>query len=407
MFQARSPKPRANALTISANTFLPFPLTMLLSDATHRSLKPVVAELQHAGRKGRSPALYQQCIAGMQRARELEDDAAFVLIAQTFGLVIDQDGYSDTSIAWLSEAAERAQKCGEFGEQSHMLHLIGRAYYSRAEYGVALRYWTEGMELALRDGDRISWSWCKLGMGQICDALGAPDLAVKVFAGLGQTLASLTSSAQRLPMSQWARFDLRLRELRAVNTVNLGVNELELGHFGDALTHLREGMAMAQAEQMDDIASECLVRLAEVSALQGQPEAALLQMDEAQRALEACSHHWGLATLFLLRAKCQAALGHVVQASVSLERARAAAQRANAQHIALRIEQEDAAIAEKSGDLARALVALKRAATLQTQLDQGSKADMLRHLQALADLTGSVTKELAGFQFGGRWKPEF
>jgi two-component system NtrC family sensor kinase len=397
-----------DALTISTNVFfLLCPSNMLLFDATHRSLKPVVAELQHAGRKGRSRALYQQCIDGMQRARELEDDAAFVLIAQTFGLVIDQDGYSDASIAWLSEAAERAQRCGEFGEQSHMLHLIGRAYYSRAEYGVAMGYWTEGMELALRDGDRISWSWCKLGMGQICDALGAPDLAVLVFARLGQTLATLNSSAQRLPMSQWARFDMRLRELRAVNMVNLGVNELELGDYEPALAHLREGMVMAQAEQMNDIAAECLVRFAEISALQGQPATALLQTQEAQRALEDCSHHWGLATLFLLRAKCQSALGQVQEASAALDLARAAAQRANAQHIALRIEQEDAAMAEKYGDLPRAIASMKRAAALQASLDQGGKAHMLRRLQALADVGSNAAKESPAFQFGGRWKPEY
>ncbi|OYU75522.1 MAG: hypothetical protein CFE32_13980 [Alphaproteobacteria bacterium PA3] len=379
---------------------------MLLFDATHRSLKPVVAELQQAGRKGRSQALYQQCIAAMERARALDDDAAFVLIAQTFGLVIDQDGYSAASIAWLSEAVERAQRCGEFGEQSHMLHLIGRAYYSRAEYGVALGYWTQGMEVARRDGDRISWSWCKLGMGQICDALGAPDLAVKVFAGLGQTLATLTSSAQRLPISQWARFDMRLRELRVVNTVNLGVNELALADFSNALAHLREGMAMARAEQMDDIASECLVRFAEVSALQGKPQQAMDQLQAAQQALQDCAHHWGLATLFLLRAKCESALAQNPQAQASIELARAAAQRANAQHIALRIELEDARIAELDGNLARALAALKRAAVLQAELDKGSKAHMLRHLQELADLTGTATPETPAFQFGGRWKPE-
>ena len=112
-----------------------------------------------------------------------------------------------------------------------MLHLMGRSYYSRVEHGAALHYWTEGMELALRDGDRISWSWCKLGLGQICDALGAPDLAVKVFADLGQTLATLTSSAQRLPMSQWAQFDLRLRELRVVNTALLHKSKIR-SHYG-------------------------------------------------------------------------------------------------------------------------------------------------------------------------------
>ena len=380
---------------------------MLLFDATHRSLKPLVAELQQAGRKGRSLALYQQCIDAMQKARALDDDAAFVLIAQTFGLVIDQDGYSDASIAWLSEAVERAQRCGEFGEQSHMLHLIGRAYYSRAEYGVALGYWIQGMDVAQRDGDRISWSWCKLGMGQICDALGAPDLAVKVFGGLGQTLATLTSSAQRLPISQWARFDMRLRELRVVNTVNLGVNELEMGDYANAQVHLREGLTMAQAEQMADIASECLVRFAEIAALQGKPQLALDQLREAQQALEDCSHHWGLATLYLLRAQCESALEHGGPASVSIDQARVAAHRANAQHIALRIELEDARIAELAGDLARALAAMKRAATLQTALDKGSKAHMLRHLQELTELTGATTKGAPAFQqYGGRWKPE-
>ena len=380
---------------------------MLLFDAAHHSLKPVVAELQYAGRKGRSLTLYQQCMDGMQRARELNDDAAFVLIAQTFGLVMDQDAYSDASIAWLFEAAERAQRCGEFGEQSHMLHLIGRAYYSRAEYGVALGYWTQGMELAMRDGDRITWSWCKLGMGQICDALGAPDLAVSIFKGLGGILATLTSSAQRLPMSQWARFDMRLRELRAVNAVNWGVNEMALGELRSAEVRLREGMALAQAERMDDIASECLVRLAEIVALQGQPEMALKQTVEAQTALEKCAHHWGLATLFLLRAQCQSALGQVAQAGTSIDQARSAAQRANARHIALRIEQEEAAIAEKSGDLARALAAMKRVVALQAQLDQGSKAPMLRHLQALADVGSGMNTAPPAFQFGGRWQPEY
>jgi two-component system NtrC family sensor kinase len=379
---------------------------MLLFDATHRSLKPVVAELQQAGRKGRSLALFQQCIDAMERARALADDAAFVLIAQTFGLVIDQDGYSDASIAWLSEAVERAQRCGEFGEQSHMLHLIGRAYYSRAEYGLALGYWTQGMEVAQRDGDRISWSWCKLGLGQICDALGAPDLAVKVFAGLGLTLSTLTSSAQRLPISQWARFDMRLRELRVVNTVNLGVNELATGDYSSAQMHLREGMTMAQTEQMADIASECLVRFAEVSALQGKAQQALDQLGTAQKALEDCSHHWGLATLFLLRAKCESALGQGALASASIGLARAAAHRANAHHIALRIEMEDARIAELAGDLAQALAAMKRATALQAELDKGSKAHMLRHLQELADLTGLSGKDAVAFQFGGRWKPE-
>ena len=377
---------------------------MLLFDATHRSLRPVVAQLQQAGRSGRGAALYSECLAALEQARTMGDDAAQVLIAQTFGLVMDQDGYSDASIAWLLEAVECAKRCGEFGEQSHMLYLVGRAYYSRAEYGVALGYWTEGMEVAKRDGDRISWSWCKLGIGQICDALDAPAMAVKVFSDLGANLSKLDSSTQRLPLTQWARFDLRLRELKAVNTVNLGVNQMHMGQYDEALVSLRHGQTMAQAQHMEDIASECLVRIAEVAALQGRPAEALDLLVPAQRALKACSHFWGLATMLLLRAQCQSALGQLPEAKTSITAARSAAQKVNAKHIAMRIERENALIAEKAGNLVQALESLKTAATLQTELDRGSKAHLLRHLQALAEQSATSDRELPGFSMGVRRK---
>lgn len=377
---------------------------MLLFDATHRTLRPVVAQLQQAGRSSRGAELYNQCLIALEQARGMQDDAALVLIAQTFGLVMDQDGYSDASIAWLLEAVECAKRCGEFGEQSHMLYLVGRAYYSRAEYGAALGYWTEGLDVAKRDGDRISWSWCKLGIGQICDALDSPAMAVKVFSDLGANLAKLDSSTQRLPLTQWARFDLRLLELKAVNTVNLGVNQMHLGLYAEALASLHQGQTMAQAQKMEDIASECLVRIAEISALQGNPAQALELLVPAQRALKACSHVWGLATLFLLRAQCQSALGEMAQASVSIASARQAAKKANAQHIALRIERENALIAEKTGDLAHALESMKTAATLQTELDRGSKAHLLRHLQTLAEQSSTADRESPGYSMGVRRK---
>ena len=377
---------------------------MLLFDATHRTLRPVVAQLQQAGRSGRGAALYSECLAALEQARAMGDDAALVLIAQTFGLVIDQDGYSDASIAWLLEAVECAKRCGEFGEQSHVLYLVGRAYYSRAEYGVALGFWTDGMEVAKRDGDRISWSWCKLGIGQICDALDAPTMAVKVFSDLGINLAKLDSSTQRLPLTQWARFDLRLRELKAVNTVNLGVNQMQMGQYEEALVSLRLGQTMAQAQHMEDIASECLVRVAEVAALQGESAQALDLLVPAQRALKACSHFWGLATMFLLRAQCQSALRQLPEAKASIASARGAALKANAKHIAMRIERENALIAEKSGDLAQALESLKTAAKLQTELDRGSKAHLLRHLQTLAEQSATSDRELPGFSMGVRRK---
>jgi tetratricopeptide (TPR) repeat protein len=368
---------------------------MLLFDAIDAKLKPVVAQLQHASRNERGPALYDKCVAAMKRADDIGDDAAFVLIAQSFGLVIDQHGYSEESIAWLLQAVERAKRCGEFGEQSHLLHLIGRAYYSRAEYRIALNYWTDGMEVALRDNDSISWSWCKLGIGQVCDALDAPAFAVQVFTELGQSLGTLDNSARTLPLAQRARFAMRLRELRVINAVNLGVNVLRLLDYDRALDIFTSAQAMASTESMIDIACECEVRIAEVYALRGDAAHSLTLLIPAQTALEKCSHHWGLATLFLLRAKCQADLDNLPDAMESNALAREAAGRANAKHIALRIEREAAVAAEKLGDLGQALQCMKRAAVLQTELDHGTKSQMLRELHDLASMRSNTSREHA------------
>jgi hypothetical protein len=106
----------------------------------------------------------------------------------------------------------------------------------------------------------------------------------------------------------------------------------------------------------------------------------------------------------LLRAQCLSAQGQLAEASGSIVSARLAAHKANAKHIALRIERENALIGEKAGDLAQALQSLKTAAALQTELERGSKAHLLRHLQSLAEQSSSTDRELPGYSMGVRRK---
>lgn len=357
---------------------------MLLFDSINTNFKSVVAHLQHASRTERSVALYNECIAAMESANAVGDDAAFVLLAQTFGLVIDQAGYSEESIAWLKDAQARAERMAEPDEQAHLLHLIGRAYYSRGEYLVALEHWSLGMEIANTCDDYINWAWCKLGVGQICDALDATQLAVQVFSELGQSLAMLEGSERRLPVSQRARFQLRLRELRVINTVNLAVNELHLGLHDQALGKFESARMQAEVQGLQDIAAECEVRIAEVAAKKGNAPRALVLLESAQRALEACTHHWGLATMHLLRAQCLAMQRDFKAAMQSALQARASAAKANAAHIALRIELEIADIADKTRDLAAQIEALQAAIRFKSALEQGSRNQTLRALRDLA-----------------------
>jgi tetratricopeptide (TPR) repeat protein len=357
---------------------------MLLFDAINADFKSVVAHLQHASRTERSVDLYKECIAAMEMANKAGDDAAFILFAQTFGLVIDQAGYSEDSIAWLKDAQARAERMEEPDEQAHLLHLIGRAYYSRGEYQVALEYWANGMKIAKACDGYINWAWCKLGIGQICDALDATALAVQVFSELGKSLELLDGSERRLPVSQRARFLVRLRELRVINTVNLAVNELRLGLHDKALGKFESARAQARSLGLEDIAAECEVRIAEVAAEKGDTKHALELLVPAEQALEACTHPWGLATLFLLRAHCLAAASDFKAAMQSANLARVSAAKANATHISLRIEQEISDIAEKTGELPLQVQALKSAIQLKSALEQGSRNQTLRALQELA-----------------------
>ncbi len=357
---------------------------MLLFDSMNSEFKSVVARLQYASHTERSMALYNECVASMELANAKGDDAAFILIAQVFGLVIDQTGYSEESIAWLFDALARAEKLTQPDEQALVLHLIGRAYYARGEYQTATEYWAMGMKIAKTCDDYINWAWCKLGIGQICDALDSNALAVQVFSELGKSLETLQGAERRLPFAQRARFVVRLNELRVINTVNWAVNELRLGLYDNAEKKLDFARAQAHTLGLEDIAAECEVRLAEVVSLRGDPELALKLLVPAQDALEACAHHWGLATMHLLQAHCHAALGAFGPALDAAQRAKAAATKANANHIALRIEMEIAAVAEQSANLALQIKALKAAIRLHTVLEAGSRNQTMRTLRELA-----------------------
>lgn len=92
-------------------------------------------------------------------------------------------------------------------------------------------------------------------------------------------------------------------------------------------------------------------------------------------------------------------MGQLEAARASIDSARLAAGRANAKHIALRIERESARIAEKAGDLVEALASMKAVAARQRSLGRGSTVHLLRHLQMMTDQNGVGS---TGLSPGGR-----
>ena len=63
-------------------------------------------------------------------------------------IVFSGHGNIDTAVSAISRGA--MDFIEKPFETERLLHLVGRAYYSRAEYRLALDYWTEGMAVAER-----------------------------------------------------------------------------------------------------------------------------------------------------------------------------------------------------------------------------------------------------------------
>ena len=367
--------------------------TSLDLDLVGQTLLDTVRAIQADSHNHRSLALYERCLAAIQLAAQNGDDAAYVLIAQAFGLVMDQKGYPDDAIATLVEASQRAQNGLWFGEQAHLLYLVGRAFYTRAIYQEALVHWTEALDVAERAEDKISWGWAKLGIGQVCDALDAPALAVEVFADLRSTIDVLTAQVS-VSANAHGRYEERLAELRIYNHLNLGVNHLRLGQEEAALDNFRKVCTLAQALGRRDVYCEGLLRLAEVAHCRKQISQALGFLDEAFPIATECAHFWALANLHLLRAQCHDELGNTSAALLELDAASQCAASTNARHLEMRAAYQRAAVCEKSGDASSALAALKEAMALQASIDSRSKSETLVSLEDLADLRISADRKL-------------
>ncbi|MFO1338436.1 MAG: ATP-binding protein [Burkholderiaceae bacterium] len=358
---------------------------MLDPSQARPELRAEIERIQRDSHNRRSDALYADCVLALQRAAALHDDAGFVLLAKPFALIVDQRGHPDEGVGLLFEALERARGARWFDEQAELLVLIGRVDYARAEYLAALELWTEALEVAQRAGDLVSWGWAKLGIGQICDALGSPALAVAVFDELRLAVEAATE-----PQGRTRRLD----KLRLYTHLNLGVNHWRMQQVDAAWTHYQRGLDLARALDIRDEQGEALMRMAEVAHARGRADEALGLLDRAGAIGEACAFHWLLAHVSHLRARLLAERGDHGAALAEIEQALAHARRAGSPHVEARVLQAQSALAEAAGQAALALAALQRAVALNGQIDQHSKSRTLQDIEDLAGIRVSPDRKL-------------
>jgi len=360
---------------------------MLQPDDAQPAHRDTVRRVQRDSHNRRSPALYDECVALMQQCAAARDDAGFVLVAKAFAVVVDQRGHGEQAFDLLQEALERARERHWFDEQAELLVLIGRAHYGRADYPAALEAFTEAIDVAQRAGALLSWGWAQMGVGQVCDALDSPSLALAVFGELSSVLARELRPGRDGD-------DGAGDKLRLYNHINLGVNHVRLGQLAQARQAFETALALARALDIGDETGETLFRLAELDHLEGQDERALQRLDEAEPLCLAASFHWALAQCALLRGTVRAGQGDLRAASALAGAAIAQAQQAGARHVELRARRARSAWAERLGDAPAALADLHEVVRLQEGIDRRSRSQTLNELEDLAGVRLSADRRL-------------
>ncbi|WP_052190662.1 ATP-binding protein [Chitinibacter sp. ZOR0017] len=343
-------------------------------------LQPMVAQIHRRVFTDRFEA-FNDCEAGFRLARAMHDHAAFIAIAIDYGLVIDQHGYPDASISILYEALQLAQSYHLFQDEARLLNVIGRAVYTRAEYRRAMQAWAHCLEVAALADDQVSWTWAKLGIAQIYDALNDNHTAV---------ILLRQAEARGRPLGD----DMLLLNI----LLNLGVNLYHIADLPAALSVYQESLQLAERLQHLDDLGEILFRIAEVELAQHNIAAALQHLDEAQRICEQSHHMWALANIHGVRAQALAEQDKLQEALLEVAVGIDYATRSGSAHIQMRLLELQSTLAERNQDASLTLAAYKAAMTLREQISPHDYRQQLTELEDLAGLRpspGRILLELA------------
>lgn len=230
----------------------------------------------------------RRCEALSQTARRNRQPATLIAVAELYGLVVPQYG-RDT----LFEALQLAQAYGWINAEARLDEQIARSYYTTGDYRPARQFWERALTLASQpDGERETWLYGQIGLGQVHDALGNHPAAVACHqTALEHALATQLDDAYLL----------------AKIRINLAVNLIACQQDAEARIALEMALEDCRNAGLLDYAAEALSRLGELALREGDLVLATEHYQEALVLTRRISYHWAetsvLRQLSLLAAK--------------------------------------------------------------------------------------------------------
>jgi tetratricopeptide (TPR) repeat protein len=266
-------------------------------------------------------------LARQEQSTRLEARARLAL-----GSLSTQEGRFDEAVSHLEAALKFYQPGGYRTETSNALILLGRAYRDKGEYAVAMKAFSEQLELAKQSGDAARLAATNSSIGVLLgdnqemypEALPYFDESYRINKSLGARVAMGWDQANRAA-TLWTlgRYDEARTALDEAHSIaaeagfkeQLAYVELigaqmahSLGKPAEATTRAKAAVKLAEGDY-PDIALQARQTLALSQALSGAPKKAMPLVEEAVDAARALKQPRLLSSALLASAEVRIAAG--------------------------------------------------------------------------------------------------
>jgi tetratricopeptide (TPR) repeat protein len=268
-------------------------------------------------------------LARQDKSPRLEARARLAL-----GSLSTQDGRLDEAVSHLQSALKFYQPAGYRTETSNALILLGRVYRDRGEYTVAMKAFSEQLELAKQSGDPARLAATQSSIGVLlgdnqelyAEALPYFEESYRINKSLGARVSMGWDQVNRAAsLSALGRYDEARAALDEAYAIASGPEAgfksqlayvdvigaqmaLSLGRHGEAAARARSALQLAEHDYKDT-ALQARQTLALSEAVSGAPTKALALAEEAVRAARELKLPRLLSTALLASAEVRIAGG--------------------------------------------------------------------------------------------------
>ncbi|MBR7745847.1 ATP-binding protein [Undibacterium baiyunense] len=195
--------------------------------------------------------------------------------------ICERLGSGDTLNDALYSGLQSAEHQGLTYQAGRVMLCLGRIRYTQGIYKEAIYFWTRCIDLCKITHDTEVAIEARIGLGQIYDAMGDWETG---------------ASFHRQAGTQLETFDRPY--LKSKQTINLGVNCMQLGQIEQATELFHQALAQAKRGNIAEYVAEAHWYLGVLAQRKGQTQVAYDEVQLSIQLAQACKYQWLMSPAF-------------------------------------------------------------------------------------------------------------